>query len=54
VGLLDDLAADQNHISGLELTMLSLSVLSAALSPVIFDSGVVEVLAPACAACKFF
>jgi len=50
MGLLDDLAADQNHISGLELTMLSLSVLSAALSPVIFDSGVVEVLAPACAA----
>ena len=52
VGLLDDLADERTKVSPLEFTLLSLSVLTAAISPALFDARVVEVLAPAAAACK--
>ena len=49
---LDDLADERTKVSPLEFTLLSLSVLTAAISPALFDARVVEVLAPAAAACK--
>jgi hypothetical protein len=47
---LDELAAQQSQISPLEATLLSISVLAAALSPSMFGEAVVGVLAPATAA----
>ncbi|GMH67414.1 hypothetical protein TL16_g04673 [Triparma laevis f. inornata] len=47
---LDDEIALEPQLSTLELTILSATVLTAGISPLIFPLKVVEVLAPACAA----
>lgn len=53
--LLDNITAQKPQLSRLEITLLSLSVVVAGSGPVFFMDGakVAEVLAPACAACKY-
>ena len=56
VQLLDLVADDQrNQLSAVEISLLGLSVVAAAISPVLFPDTprLVEVMAPATAACKF-
>lgn len=54
--LLDNITAEKPQLSQLEITLLSLSVAAAGSGPIFFVDGykVAEVLAPACAACKFW
>ena len=52
VQMLDNLAGQKPQLTGLELTLLSLSVSAAASGPFILGGRLTEVLAPTSAACK--